>query len=157
MAEIFEKVSFDPYNFRITRLSCRKSEQMPLINMFEDNRISWLSTGEKRILLFPLRLSHQGHIYISKAAPLAFKTCRPLVAIFSIWPSLFSAPSSSLRSLCSISKVPILMFQTCRLRLTNVINNSLCHVASMLVNFASSLILSMSTLPFQKSAPNYSL
>ena len=84
MAEIFEKVSFDPYNFRITRLSCRKSEQMPLINMFEDNRISWLSTGEKRILLFPLRLSHQGHIYISKAAPLAFKTCRPLVAIFSI-------------------------------------------------------------------------
>ena len=30
MAEIFEKVSFDPYNFRITRLSSRKSEQMPL-------------------------------------------------------------------------------------------------------------------------------
>ena len=28
MAEIFEKVSFDPYNFRITRLSARKSEQM---------------------------------------------------------------------------------------------------------------------------------
>ena len=27
MAEIFEKVSFDPYNFRITRLSARKSEQ----------------------------------------------------------------------------------------------------------------------------------
>ena len=27
MAEIFEKVSFDPYNFRITRLSSRKSEQ----------------------------------------------------------------------------------------------------------------------------------
>ena len=26
--EIFEKVSFDPYNFRITRLSGRKSEQM---------------------------------------------------------------------------------------------------------------------------------
>ena len=26
--EIFEKVSFDPYNFRITRLSARKSEQM---------------------------------------------------------------------------------------------------------------------------------
>ena len=24
--EIFEKVSFDPYNFRITRLSARKSE-----------------------------------------------------------------------------------------------------------------------------------
>ena len=27
-AEIFEKVSCDPYNFRITRLSARKSEQM---------------------------------------------------------------------------------------------------------------------------------
>ena len=28
MAKIFEKVSFDPYDFRITRLSARKSEQM---------------------------------------------------------------------------------------------------------------------------------
>ena len=28
LAEIFEKVSFDPYNFRITRPSARKSEQM---------------------------------------------------------------------------------------------------------------------------------
>ena len=28
LAEIFEKVSFDPYNFRIIRLSARKSEQM---------------------------------------------------------------------------------------------------------------------------------
>ena len=28
LAEIFEKVSFNPYNFRITRLSARKSEQM---------------------------------------------------------------------------------------------------------------------------------
>ena len=28
LSEIFEKVSFDPYNFRITRLSARKSEQM---------------------------------------------------------------------------------------------------------------------------------
>ena len=28
MAEIFEKVSFDPDNFQITRLSARKSEQM---------------------------------------------------------------------------------------------------------------------------------
>ena len=28
LAEIFEKVSFDPYNFRITRLSARKSKQM---------------------------------------------------------------------------------------------------------------------------------
>ena len=28
LAETFEKVSFDPYNFRITRLSARKSEQM---------------------------------------------------------------------------------------------------------------------------------
>ena len=28
LAEIFEKVSFDPDNFRITRLSARKSEQM---------------------------------------------------------------------------------------------------------------------------------
>ena len=28
MAEIFEKVSFDPYNFRITRPSAGKSEQM---------------------------------------------------------------------------------------------------------------------------------
>ena len=26
--EIFEKVSFDPYNFRITRLSAGESEQM---------------------------------------------------------------------------------------------------------------------------------
>ena len=26
--KIFEKVSFDPYSFRITRLSARKSEQM---------------------------------------------------------------------------------------------------------------------------------
>ena len=28
LAKIFEKVSFDPYNFRITWLSARKSEQM---------------------------------------------------------------------------------------------------------------------------------
>ena len=28
LAEIFPKVSFDPCNFRITRLSARKSEQM---------------------------------------------------------------------------------------------------------------------------------
>jgi len=28
LAEIFEKVSFDPFNFRTTRLSSRKSEQM---------------------------------------------------------------------------------------------------------------------------------
>ena len=28
LAEILEKVSFDPYNYRITRLSARKSEQM---------------------------------------------------------------------------------------------------------------------------------
>ena len=28
LTEIFEKVSFDPYNFRITRVSARKSEQM---------------------------------------------------------------------------------------------------------------------------------
>jgi len=28
LAEIFEEVSFDPYNFRITRRSARKSEQM---------------------------------------------------------------------------------------------------------------------------------
>ena len=28
LAVIFEKVSFDAYNFRITRLSARKSEQM---------------------------------------------------------------------------------------------------------------------------------
>ena len=28
MAESFEKVSFDPYNFRMTRLLPRKSEQM---------------------------------------------------------------------------------------------------------------------------------
>ena len=28
LAEIFEKISFDPYNFRIIRLSARKSEQM---------------------------------------------------------------------------------------------------------------------------------
>ena len=27
-AEIFDKVRFDPYNFCITRLSARKSEQM---------------------------------------------------------------------------------------------------------------------------------
>ena len=28
LAEIFEKVSLDPYNFRITRLLARKSEQI---------------------------------------------------------------------------------------------------------------------------------
>ena len=28
LAEIFEKLCFDPYNFCITRLSARKSEQM---------------------------------------------------------------------------------------------------------------------------------
>ena len=28
LTEIFEKVSLDPYNFRIIRLSARKSEQM---------------------------------------------------------------------------------------------------------------------------------
>ena len=30
LAGIFEKVSFDPYNFRITRISVRKSEQMKI-------------------------------------------------------------------------------------------------------------------------------
>ena len=30
MAEIFEKVSFDIYNFRITTLPARKSEQMKI-------------------------------------------------------------------------------------------------------------------------------
>ena len=35
MATIFEKVSFDPYNFRITRLSARKSEHD--INYEEDS------------------------------------------------------------------------------------------------------------------------
>ena len=30
LAEIFGKVSFDPYNFRITRLSARKSEQIKI-------------------------------------------------------------------------------------------------------------------------------
>ena len=30
-AEIFEKLSFDPYDFRITRLSATKSEQMKKI------------------------------------------------------------------------------------------------------------------------------
>ena len=28
LVKIFEKVSFDPYNFRITRLSAKKCEQM---------------------------------------------------------------------------------------------------------------------------------
>ena len=28
LAGIFEKVGFDPYNFRITRVSARKSEQI---------------------------------------------------------------------------------------------------------------------------------
>ena len=28
LAEIFKKISFDPYNFRISKLSARKSEQM---------------------------------------------------------------------------------------------------------------------------------
>ena len=31
MAEIFEKVIFDPYNFRITRLSARKSKHEKLL------------------------------------------------------------------------------------------------------------------------------
>lgn len=31
LSEIFEKVSFDPYNFRITRLSARKSEEMKFL------------------------------------------------------------------------------------------------------------------------------
>ena len=34
LAKIFEKVSFDPYNFRITRLSARKSEQMTKICIY---------------------------------------------------------------------------------------------------------------------------
>ena len=33
MAEIFEKVSFDPYNTRISRLSARKSEQQKSANV----------------------------------------------------------------------------------------------------------------------------
>ena len=41
MAEIFEKVSFDPYNLRITRLSARKSEQM---KTFLENKNMPLST-----------------------------------------------------------------------------------------------------------------
>ena len=33
LAEIFEQVSYDPYNLRITRLSARKSDQMTNFNM----------------------------------------------------------------------------------------------------------------------------
>ena len=32
LAESFEKVSFDPYNFRITRFLARKSEQVKILN-----------------------------------------------------------------------------------------------------------------------------
>ena len=40
VAEIFEKVSFDPYNFRITRLSARKSEQMKNFEAMKNMPIS---------------------------------------------------------------------------------------------------------------------
>ena len=40
MAEIFEKGSFDPDNFRITRLSARKSEQMKNFEGDKHMRIS---------------------------------------------------------------------------------------------------------------------
>ena len=39
LAEIFEKVSFDPYSFRITRLSARKSE-----NTFNNATFKWFET-----------------------------------------------------------------------------------------------------------------
>ena len=39
MAEIFEKVSFDPYNFRITRLSPRKSEER---KMFRGQKYAYI-------------------------------------------------------------------------------------------------------------------
>ena len=40
LAEVFEKVSFDPYNSRITRLSARKSE--PMKNFLSDKNIRCL-------------------------------------------------------------------------------------------------------------------
>ena len=39
MAEIFEKVSFDPYSFQITRLSARKSEQMKTSEFLGDKNM----------------------------------------------------------------------------------------------------------------------
>ena len=40
LAEIFEKVSFDPYNFRITRLSATKSEQMKIFEEIKNMPMS---------------------------------------------------------------------------------------------------------------------
>ena len=45
LAEILEKVKFDPYNFRITRLSARKSEQLKIFR------------GKKYAYIFSFRLN----------------------------------------------------------------------------------------------------
>ena len=43
-AEIFKKVSFDPYNFRLTRLSPRKSEHLKVFRGQKDAYIYRLNT-----------------------------------------------------------------------------------------------------------------
>ena len=53
----------------------------------------------------------------------------------------FSALSVTLTPVNYILRVTPLVHTTCRLRLANFINILLCRIASMLVNFASSLIL----------------
>ena len=54
MAEIFEKVSFDHYNFRITRLSARKSEQMK--NQFRGSKYAYIYRLNTKIRLTMLCL-----------------------------------------------------------------------------------------------------
>ena len=54
LAEIFEKVSFDPYNFWITRLSTRKSEQM---KKFQSIKYAYIYRLNTNIRLTSLCLS----------------------------------------------------------------------------------------------------
>ena len=51
LAEIFEKVCFDPYNFRITRLSTRKSEQTKIFRGYKYAYIYRLNTKIRLTML----------------------------------------------------------------------------------------------------------
>ena len=75
LAEIFQKVSFDPYNFLILRLSVRKSEQMKnslgikiCLLVFENTKIRstmlCLSGFELDSLWVPLSLSSYVYVHL---------------------------------------------------------------------------------------------
>ena len=59
LAEIFGKVTFDPYNFRITRLSARKTEQMKI---FRGQKYGYIYSLHTKIRLTMLCLSYLNYV-----------------------------------------------------------------------------------------------